>query len=128
MSKCYFAELSHKIDLMNNILEQAVAHGADQGGSYNQNEENLIAAVNDWLKFRDLEGVFVIANVSGRGQYYCKLQIIPKSLADALKNESYNPTITNEYENAANWRNHLTKLSSCNGLRRWRPDSGQDQR
>ena len=109
MTKYYVAELSHEINLMNNILEQAVAHGADQGGSYSQNEENLIAAVNDWLKFRNLEGVFVIANVSGRGQYYCKLQIIPKSLADVLKNGSYNPTITNEYENAADWQNHLTK-------------------
>ena len=52
-----------EIELMNDVLEQAVAHGADQGGAYSQNEENLIAAVNNWLKFRDLEGVFVLANV-----------------------------------------------------------------
>ena len=105
----YVKNWMREIELMNDILEQAVAHGADQGGSYSQNEENLIAAVNNWLKFRDLEGVFVITNVSGRGQYYCKLQIIPKSEADALKNGSCNPTIANGYESATDWWNHLTK-------------------
>lgn len=40
-----------KINLMNRIIDEAVKHGADSGGSYANNEEDLVKSIEDWLKF-----------------------------------------------------------------------------
>lgn len=36
------SDIEHEIELVNNILEQAVRHGADDGGSYDNNEGNYL--------------------------------------------------------------------------------------
>lgn len=41
-----------EIELINNIIANAIIHGADSGGSYEQNEEELTRVVNEWLKFK----------------------------------------------------------------------------
>lgn len=41
-----------EIDLINDILEQAVRHGADIGGSYESNENGLLDAIHKWLIYR----------------------------------------------------------------------------
>lgn len=66
-----------EIDLINNILEQAVRHGADIGGSYESNENGLLDAIHKWLVYRGLYDMYKIA-YTDNAQDYCKLRIVRK--------------------------------------------------
>lgn len=52
--------MDKEIKLINDIIAEAIIHGADSGGSYENNEEDLFAAVNEWLKFKGLQGRYVL--------------------------------------------------------------------
>lgn len=43
-----------EIKLINDIIKEAIIHGVDSGGSYEQNEEDLTRAVNNWLSYKGL--------------------------------------------------------------------------
>ena len=45
------------------IIREAVIHGADLGGSYDQNEEGLLEAINEWLKMKELLNQYTISLV-----------------------------------------------------------------
>lgn len=56
------------IEYINNLIEEAVMHGADNGGSYNNNQENLVntmAAFGRWYGLKD----YIIINKSGTPQF-----------------------------------------------------------
>lgn len=66
-----------EIGLINDILEQAVRHGADIGGSYDSNENGLLDAIYKYLIYR---GLYVRYKVvyTDNDQDYCKLRIVRK--------------------------------------------------
>lgn len=47
--------MREEIELINKIIAEAVIHGADGGGSYDSNEEDLTIAITDWLRFKGVE-------------------------------------------------------------------------
>lgn len=70
-------EIEHEIELVNNILEQAVRHGTDDGGSYDNNEGNLFCAVNEWLKYRNLIDKYEVVHDDDCSNW-CKMRIVEK--------------------------------------------------
>lgn len=48
-------KVEQEVNLINNMIVQAILHGADSGGSYDMNEENLINAICDWIKFKQIQ-------------------------------------------------------------------------
>lgn len=79
MSKEYekLIPIETEVDLINNILEQAVRHGADMGGSYDSNEQGLIMAIHNWLIYRRLYDRYKVV-CTDNAQDYCKLRIVRK--------------------------------------------------
>ena len=69
--------LDTEIDLINNILEQAVRHGADIGGSYESNKNGLLDAIHKWLIYRGLYDRYKVV-CTDNAQDYCKLRIVRK--------------------------------------------------
>ncbi|MBO5319018.1 MAG: hypothetical protein J6B01_04930 [Ruminococcus sp.] len=66
-----------EIDLINDILENAVRHGADAGGSYDQNEDNLKQAINRWLVYKKLDSLYEVINTHDCS-HWCRLKIVEK--------------------------------------------------
>lgn len=66
-----------EIDLINDILEQAVRHGADIGGSYESNENALLDAIYKYLMYRGLYDRYKVV-YTDNDQDYCKLRIVRK--------------------------------------------------
>lgn len=62
-----------EIGLVNDILEQAVRHGADIGGS----ENGLLDAIYKYLIYRRLYGRYKVV-YTDNDQDYCKLRIVRK--------------------------------------------------
>ena len=52
--------MREEIELINKIIAEAVMHGADIGGSYNSNEEDLTEAITDWLKFKGIDNDYCV--------------------------------------------------------------------
>lgn len=71
------SEIDHEIELVNNILEQAVRHGADIGGSYESNEGNLVCAIIEWLEYRNLFDKYEVIHTDD-GSNWCKIRIVEK--------------------------------------------------
>lgn len=66
-----------EIDFVNNILEHAVRHGADFGGSYDSNEKGLVDAIYKWLIYRGLYDRYKVVDTES-DQDYCKIRIVRK--------------------------------------------------
>ena len=67
--------ISTEIDFVNNILEQAVRHGADLGESYDSNENGLVDAIYKWLIYRGLYDRYKVV-CTDNDQDYCKIRIV----------------------------------------------------
>lgn len=52
-----------EIALINQIIKEAIIHGADAGGSYEQNNEALTKAVNDWLEYKNISNDYKLTKV-----------------------------------------------------------------
>lgn len=52
--------MEKEIEIINKIIKESIIHGADAGGSYEQNEYNLIVAVNEWLIFKGLHNRYTV--------------------------------------------------------------------
>jgi len=63
------------IEYINNIIEEAVMHGADNGGSYNNNEENLVNVMSAFGRWYGLKN-HVIINKSGTPQFGRVIEVI----------------------------------------------------
>ena len=46
--------MEREIELINEIIANAIIHGGDWGGPYEVNVENLVIAVNNWLREKGL--------------------------------------------------------------------------
>lgn len=66
-----------EVELINDVLEQAVRHGADIGGSYDSNENSLRAAIYKYLLYRGLHDRYKVI-YTDNDQDYCKLRIVRK--------------------------------------------------
>ncbi len=42
--------MEKEIELLNEIIANAVIHGGDWGGTYDSNIESLVLAINNWLR------------------------------------------------------------------------------
>ena len=51
--------IEKEIKLINDIVVNAVMHGADAGGSYNSNIQGVTQALNAWMKAKGLTGYSV---------------------------------------------------------------------
>ena len=71
--------MEKEIELVNKIIKEAVIHGADSGGSYEQNELNLIIAVNEWLIFKGLSNKYTLKEDIPVGNGWSVHQIVPIS-------------------------------------------------
>ena len=47
--------MEREIELINEIIANAIIHGGDWGGTYESNMENLVIAVNNWLREKGLK-------------------------------------------------------------------------
>jgi hypothetical protein len=54
--------IEKEISLINDIVLNAVVHGADSGGSYNMNEDGLRRALNAWITEKNLTD-YTVQNV-----------------------------------------------------------------
>jgi hypothetical protein len=76
--------MSDEIKLVNRIIAEAVMHGADMGGSYDSNEQDLTEAITDWLKSKGVDNEYcvkeidVIKNVGKYNEHWRILQICEK--------------------------------------------------
>lgn len=68
----------NEIDLINQIVTEAVWHGADCGGIYSQNEKALLKALNDWLAYKSLNNKYEVHNISVRTSDHIELPEIPQ--------------------------------------------------
>ncbi len=47
--------MEKEIELMNEIIANAIINGGDYGGPYDSNIENLVLAINNWLREKGLK-------------------------------------------------------------------------
>lgn len=60
--------MEKEIEIINKIIREAIIHGADSGGSYEQNEEELTNVVIEWIKLKNLADRYIITKVdTGNG-------------------------------------------------------------
>lgn len=68
--------MEKEIKIINKIIAEAVCHGADAGGSYDQNEYNLIIAINQWLLFKGLANRYTVEETIAENDWHT-YQIVP---------------------------------------------------
>lgn len=73
-----------KIDLINSLIFNAIKHGADCGGSYDSNEENLIESIKQYLEFENIKGYKIEkCDVKDKDRIWCSIiQIISNQHED----------------------------------------------
>jgi len=56
-----------EIKLVNNMIFNAIKHGADCGGSYESNEEGLLKSINGYLVMKGIDGIYEVKkqNIDG---------------------------------------------------------------
>ena len=52
--------MEEEIKIINRIIFESVKHGADAGGSYDSNGDNLIESVEEWLKLKGLQNDYTV--------------------------------------------------------------------
>lgn len=69
--------IQNEINLINDIILNAVIHGADSGGSYNSNEDGLKQAINAWITEKNLVDYTIqeVERICNRREYSV-LQIV----------------------------------------------------
>lgn len=69
--------MEKEIQIVNKIIREAVINGADVGGSYRSNEDNLIKSIKAWLELKDLSDKYTIADIPV-GDGWCMQQIVKR--------------------------------------------------
>lgn len=67
-----------EIKLVNRIIAEAVWHGADSGGSYDQNEEELVKSIGEWLAFKGLCDKYTLKESENEDANFTTIQICEK--------------------------------------------------
>lgn len=68
--------MEEEIKIINKIIAEAVCHGADAGGSYDQNAYNLITAINQWLIFKGWANRYTVEETIAENEWHT-YQIVP---------------------------------------------------
>ena len=76
--------MEEEIKIINKIIKESVWHGADSGGSYDQNDVGLVTAINKWLIFKGLENRYVVVETITEDGFMMTYQIVPSADADDL--------------------------------------------
>ena len=76
---------------LNILINEAICHGADAGGSYNQNEKNLVEAIKSIVKVLGLEDEYEVVNcteynidIVGIDTSYGDWFVIPKGVIENI--------------------------------------------
>lgn len=72
--------------LINQIVCEAVLHGADAGGSYDSNEKGLTQALQKYIDFKGISNDYTVANVKFGCQKIPQLICI-KYILEEVQNE-----------------------------------------
>lgn len=67
-----------EVEFINEIIAESIKHGADLGGSYNNNLEGLIESVNNWLIYKNLIDKYELVDDVYLGKGWYLPQIIRK--------------------------------------------------
>jgi hypothetical protein len=51
--------MEKQIELVNNIIFNAIMHGADPGGSYDCNRDGLLNSIDQWMAHNHITGYLV---------------------------------------------------------------------
>ena len=51
--------MNEEIKIINRLIAEAVIHGADCGGSYDQNTDGLMDAITNWLVFKGIDDKYI---------------------------------------------------------------------
>lgn len=70
--------MEKEIKIVNKIIREAIIHGADMGGSYEQNESALVSSINKWLELKGLSDEYVVKNRINTGNGWWLHQIVKK--------------------------------------------------
>ena len=55
--------MNKEIRAINRIVEQAVLHGGDTGGSYGSNRTGLTNALNIWIEVKELKDKYAVKTI-----------------------------------------------------------------
>lgn len=70
--------MEKEIKIVNKIIREAIIHGADLGGSYRQNEENLVNTISEWLELKGLSDKYVVKDNIDVGDGWNLHQIVKR--------------------------------------------------
>lgn len=70
--------MEKEIKIVNKIIREAIIHGADLGGSYEQNEESLVSSINEWLELKGLSDKYIIKDNIDTGDGWWVHQIVKR--------------------------------------------------
>lgn len=70
--------MEKEIWIINKIIREAIIHGADNGGSYEQNEKSLVKAIYEWLELKDLSDKYKIKEDIDTGHGWFLHQIVKR--------------------------------------------------
>ena len=65
------------IEILNNLIYESVEHGGDSGGAYYSNTEDILKAINEYLKFFHLEDSCVIKTKTEPDEFEFSFDICP---------------------------------------------------
>ena len=65
------------IEILNNLIYESVEHGGDSGGAYYSNTEDILKAINEYLKFFHLEDNCIIKTKTEPDEFGFSFDICP---------------------------------------------------
>ena len=69
--------IAKHIEILNNLIYESVEHGGDSGGPYYSNTEDILKAINEYLKFFHLEDSCVIKTKTEPNEDWISFDITP---------------------------------------------------
>ena len=70
-------DIEKHIEILNNLIYESVEHGGDAGGAYYSNTENVLKAINEYLKFFHLEDSCVVKTKTEPNEDWLSFDIAP---------------------------------------------------
>ena len=74
--------MQREIELINNIIANAIIHGGDWGGPYDSNLENLVTAVNNWLREKGLKDSYHVVQADYQQTLTHTFKYLPNEIED----------------------------------------------
>ena len=70
-------DIEKHIEILNNLIYESVEHGGDAGGAYYSNTENVLKAINEYLKFFHLEDSCIVKTKTEPNEDWFSFDIAP---------------------------------------------------